>query len=223
VKGAMRVLTEGPATVLGTLSLFHFDITSIRAIPIMIFAYHCHVQAVPIYYEMSFEPYLLPWMRRARTCLSCAAVEYLHARQQLSTDSPTASEALLQQNVDSPTQADVTNAASFSGTPPSRTVFEVRKKLYGMARVFWAAYAECTVLYLAAGIAGYILFPTDVQSNFLKSFPPDDILMQVLFSNGVYAYLHDVVDLVTSLLSHYTPPVHPPAYMHHRSRDMHAL
>jgi solute carrier family 38 (sodium-coupled neutral amino acid transporter), member 7/8 len=51
------------------VDMFTFDVTTFTAMPVMIFAYHCHVQAVPIYYELTESPKLWP------PCAAGASVE----------------------------------------------------------------------------------------------------------------------------------------------------
>ena len=58
VKVLWLMVTEGVAEMLAPITLFHFDLAAVGAIPVMVFAYHCHVQSVPIYYELSFDPAL---------------------------------------------------------------------------------------------------------------------------------------------------------------------
>ena len=58
VKALCALWVDGVAHTLHRVVLFNFSISAIPAIPIMVFAYHCHVQAVPIYYELTDDPKL---------------------------------------------------------------------------------------------------------------------------------------------------------------------
>lgn len=48
-----------------------------------------------------------------------------------------------------------------------------------MLGVIISAITVIMVGYLMVGFAGYLAFPTTVEGNVLKSFPTNDILMQV--------------------------------------------
>ena len=207
VKVLWLMVTEGVAEMLAPITLFHFDLAAVGAIPVMVFAYHCHVQSVPIYYELSFDPALFDCVKLRRAALERR--QQAMQQQQHQTEAPTdqvvsASAAAVAADVDVTTDsapllplvngsistppadgAAAAAAAAAVGVAPQRTAGEVRRKLFGMARVLAAAYAECTILYLSTGIAGLILFPQHVESNILKNFPPDDVLMQVLQLHAV--------------------------------------
>lgn len=195
IKVVWQVVTHGTAEMLAPIALFHFDMAAVGAIPVMVFAYHCHVQSVPIYYELTFDPVLFDCakMRRAakermrQQQQERAAVQSTAGSETPRTEAAAESAALLPHHNGSSTAADGAVTA-----PIHRTPTEVRRKLLGMARVLAAAYAECTVLYLSTGIAGCILFPKDAQSNILKNFPPNDHLMQVM--------LHQILSPSTILL-----------------------
>ena len=47
VKVLWMMVTVGVAQMLAPVALFHFDLAAVGAIPVMVFAYHCHVQSVP--------------------------------------------------------------------------------------------------------------------------------------------------------------------------------
>jgi amino acid permease len=193
-KALWKMATVGIADMLAPVALFNFDLAAVGAIPVMVFAYHCHVQAVPIYYELTFDPVLFNLSKMRRAAAAAAAASAAAPVQQQHTEAAAASPAgtpngdvatenvrLLQQTNGSSTPTPAVGGSPAVGLGAVyRTAGEVRRKLFGMARVLVVAYVECTVLYLATGIAGYILFPKDAQSNILKNFPADDVLMQVM-------------------------------------------
>jgi solute carrier family 38 (sodium-coupled neutral amino acid transporter), member 7/8 len=142
------------------VSLFRFDLRTFASMPIMIFAYHCHVQAVPIYFELTDNPSLC----------SC-----LHRRPR--QPSVSASTSLATDAVEDDLPDDIIKTIS--------------RKLKGMYEVLLAAYGECTVMYLATGVAGYLLFPRTASSNILNNFAASDTLMQgVRFLVGWAVVLH---------------------------------
>lgn len=186
LKVVWQMVVDGPVHMLSQIALFNFDLAAVGAIPVMVFAYHCHVQAVPIFYELTFDPVLFDCAKMARQRKQREEEEAVRQQRH----------RVLQGDEDPQHPSTVwnTHRVSDAGTtisedapllpelepaPVHRTGIEVRAKLAGMARVLAAAYAECTALYLATGIAGYILFPKDAQSNILKNFSPNDHLMQV--------------------------------------------
>ena len=158
---------DGEAFLEG-VSLFKFDSRTFAAMPVMIFAYHCHVQAVPIYFELTDRPRLFNF--RAR-------------RRRRPPPPPAAAEegsALAARDVDDHTEATAAGVAR-----------SVATKLRGMYRVLMAAYAECTVMYVATGVAGYLLFPRTAASNILNNFAATDSLMQgIRFLVGWAVVLH---------------------------------
>jgi Transmembrane amino acid transporter protein len=196
VKVLWQMATVGIADMFAPVALFHFDLAAVGAIPVMVFAYHCHVQSVPIYYELTFDPVLVD-RKKMRSAALQRAQQQQQQHQQIAAEAATPVESpavrdvatehvpLLQRTNGSSMAATAANGSTRADTvlevvPVHRTSAEVRRKLFGMARVLLAAYAECTVLYLSTGIAGYILFPIDAQSNILKNFPANDVLMQVM-------------------------------------------
>lgn len=142
------------------VSLFEFDMRTFAAMPVMIFAYHCHVQAVPIYFELTDNPSLCSCFRRRPQ------------RQSVSGNSNLAIDAV---------EDDL----------PDDIITTIARKLKGMYEVLLAAYGECTVMYLATGVAGYLLFPRTASSNILNNFAASDTLMQgVRFLVGWAVVLH---------------------------------
>lgn len=206
VKVLWMMVTVGVAEMLAPVALFHFDLAAVGAIPVMVFAYHCHVQSVPIYYELSFDPALFDCAKLRRAAHERR--QQLRQQPEHSAAPPEAASSAADAGADgdptvenAPLLPQANGSSSATAAPPTddspagagtvlRTAGEVRRKLFGMARVLAAAYAECTVLYLATGVAGYILFPKHVESNILKNFPADDALMQVLQPLSVSSILH---------------------------------
>ena len=60
------------------------------------------------------------------------------------------------------------------------------RKLIGMLGVILSAIALIMVGYLAVGLAGYLAFPTSINSNVLNSFAPKDKLMLVSGPMGLH-------------------------------------
>jgi hypothetical protein len=146
------------------VSAFKFDIATFAATPVMIFAYHCHIQAVPIYFELVDSPTLCFWRRKSP------------AVRAVNGDSGSAS---------------TSSAAVETVELPDGVVNVIARKLHGMYAVLAAAYAECTIMYLATGISGYLLFPRTAASNILNNFPPEDVFMQCMrFLVGWAVVLH---------------------------------
>lgn len=158
VKGLYVLRANGAAKAMERIALSHLSIDAIPAIPVMVFAYHCHVQAVPIYYELTDDPKLFTALTGAWSRLTGGG-----GRR---SSGGVAATAL-----------------------PAGGV--VGRKLRGAAAVLATAYAECTLLYVSTGIAGYLLYPRDADSNILNNFPPDDGLMQIMrFCVGFAVLLH---------------------------------
>eukprot|EP00892_Ulva_mutabilis_P010552 jgi/Ulvmu1/786/UM010_0160.1 len=162
VKALCKLWAVGVAASLAPVKLFNVSVSAIPAIPVMVFAYHCHVQAVPIYYELSDDPRLFTFLSDAWARITGRSAP--HNGAAAVAPAPVATD----------------------GTPAV-----VARKLHGAAAVLATAYAECTILYVSTGAAGYLLYPHDVQSNILNNFPPDDAIMQLMrFCVGFAVLLH---------------------------------
>ena len=170
---------EGEPIFVNTV-LWKFDIHTFAAMPIVIFAYHCHIQAVPIYFELHDNPLLVPCLKR-RTAI---------VRNGDNGGSESSHEPVSRMGHRAGIHpADV--AALPAAQEPDNTVDIIARKLRGMYNVLAAAYAECTLLYLATGIAGYLLFPRTAASNILNNFAKEDMFMQgVRFFVGWAVVLH---------------------------------
>jgi solute carrier family 38 (sodium-coupled neutral amino acid transporter), member 7/8 len=152
---------------LAGVSMFKFDIATFAAMPVMIFAYHCHVQAVPIYFELVDNPKLF---ERSQRCPAPGTMG---------------------QSGENANSIASTSSAVVATELPDSIVNVIARKLHGMYAVLAAAYAECTVMYLATGVAGYLLFPHTADSNILNNFSPEDTLMQIMrFLVGCAVVLH---------------------------------
>ena len=163
---AVRGADDEGAPFLQHAAAFQLDGHTFSALPIIIFAYHCHVQAVPIYFELVSDPSLLrcgPPRKERRSDESAAGAG----------GSATAPEAQPLSD-GSALGPDAALPASFL----TGGVDIVARKLKGMYAVTATAYVECTVLYLLTGLAGYALFPRTAASNILNSFAKSDVLMQ---------------------------------------------
>lgn len=164
---------EGAPILSPDEELINWDETALHAIPIMVFAYQCHVQSVPIYSEMTAFPRILPrW---------CCGKE----------------------------------------RTPTQRLASVEEKRKGMGWVFLTTYAECTVLYLCTGVAGYMLFGTHTESNILDNFSINDGLMLVVrILVGLAVALHYPINLHAARTALYDlvcegcgrTPTHPAPY-----------
>jgi hypothetical protein len=172
------------------------------AVPIIVFAYQCHVQAVPIFRELTAEPRLWPLpSAHASQMWQFHPFGYqsddpdsrvlLPPQQESSTgDSQMQS---LSQHVSSPppplsrvNAAAIQDNASHSGSSSEAGHAAHLDRVYspckvaGMAQVLAAASLECTILYLVTGAAGYHMFAESALANVLNNFPPSDNLIQLM-------------------------------------------
>ena len=152
-------------------------LAALAAVPIMVFAYQCHVQAVPIFTELSSRPRLWPFQPAHA---DAEPPRLAHA----APDSPAAGRG------SSPPPPSLDGVAD-----APRQVYTPRK-VAGMAWVVAAASAECTILYLVTGAAGARLFPAGAQANVLNDFAAADTLMQVVrVFVGLAVTLHYPINL----------------------------
>jgi amino acid permease len=176
----------------------------LAAVPIMVFAYQCHVQAVPIFRELKAEPWLwpLPPPRPQQTRQSVASqsddpdTRTLLPVERENSAGGSRSQALSQHDdaspprpasraaaaIAAPRQEDASGASSSLEVPAPESDDSVysSRKVAGMAQVFAAASLECSVLYLVTGTAGYRMFGESAQPNILNNFPPSDNLMGLM-------------------------------------------
>ena len=216
VRASTALAIDGAHSMLERLQLFEFDSASVAAIPIMVFAYACHVPSVPVFYELTADPSLFgcsKWRRAAEhppiqqspqplqqphllhnsemgTSNSASAV----SQEPLTADQPLGEShvARRQSNPTSPLlsrRMHEGHAQEHDGA--SGLQHALRRKLAGMSRVCVAAYAECSLLYVCAGLAGYLLFPNTAEANILNNFSNKDPLMQLMrVCIGVAVLLH---------------------------------
>lgn len=177
-------------------------LAAFAAVPIMVFAYQCHVQAVHIFRELEPRPSLLRW----------------HADASAPHDFNANSAAETSTTVLPADQPAYVDAAQGAGSTPA-----VNAKLRGMLEVLVVASCTCSLLYVMTGSAGARLFPNDVAANVLMSFDPSDSVMQALNACvGLAVVLHYPInhhaarsalyDLVCRASGH-AAPAHPP-YKH---------
>jgi solute carrier family 38 (sodium-coupled neutral amino acid transporter), member 7/8 len=169
------------ADILSHVALYKLDVHTFAAMPIVIFAYHCHIQSVPIYFELTDRPSLLHWLKPPPPTSAETMPADVAATPAAALPPPGAPHG-------HPTGA----ANGADGLYAYDSVADVvAHKLKGMYAVLATAYAECTVLYLATGVAGYVLFPWTTSSNILNNFAKDDLLMQAMrFAVGWAVVLH---------------------------------
>lgn len=142
--------------------LFNWDATAFLAAPVMVFAYHCHVQAVPIFLELTDTPTLNPCAPAA----PAADDDSMHGVRMA--------------------------LAPLAGGRAAMSPALAMRRLQGMYDVLAAAYVECTVMYLTVGVVGYLLFPLTAAANILNAFALDDPVMQVWrpqLSSGIFCFL----------------------------------
>jgi amino acid permease len=217
------------------------ELAAFAAVAIMVFAYQCHVQVVPIFHELEARPSLLGWLQvgkaeanglQAEPLPVCADDSLLaggrHAAAAGSEQAGDGSRAVPSQQTSSTQHTaaalDVESPASAGTTADGQQGTRASKaKLRGMCAVLLVASCTCTALYLITGAAGLALFGAAAKSNVLNNFAPDDALMQLVsLAVGLAVVLHypinhhaarsAVYDLACRTLGH--PAAARPPYAH---------
>lgn len=121
------------------VDMVKFSDASLRAIPIMVFAYSCHVPSVELFYDLPNNASLIACLKR-RSRPPCPEQCCLPRRMNIRDDGRSSSETQMQ------------------------------SKLPCITIIYAVTFAACTLLYLIAGVGGYVLFPKSDKSDVLVNF-----------------------------------------------------
>jgi amino acid permease len=186
----------------------HNSWAAFAAVPIMVFAYQCHVQAVPIFWELERQPALWPRMRTLHhngpdhhrlpdaNCSGATANGASSGGEAADGVEAAAVQSAAEASVSRQQLARDAQSSPLLGRGPGAHIDSTAQassasKVQGMLAVLVVASCTCTVLYLATGTAGVALFGSATQSNVLNNFDVRDTWMQIVGSCvGLAVALH---------------------------------